>query len=230
MLLARSKISTYVALPLTRGILQANSLSTSSQLFAASRATSSNPGYPQSSKPTVEDVNYEKTHANSDLDLSKKTGTEGVHFQKTAPFQRIEQQTLDWNNKPLGDYLLTSPVYTKEELDSVKILEFEKKTLSDRLANALVKLLRSSFDIVTGYKHREITPDVKDKPLPWLISKGYVLSEKQWLRRFIFLESVAGVPGFVASMLRHLRSLRRMDRDGGYINMLLAGTSSIRVR
>ncbi|EIM23273.1 alternative oxidase, partial [Wallemia mellicola CBS 633.66] len=229
MLLARSKISTYVALPLTRGILQANSLSTSSQLFAASRATSSNPGYPQSSKPTVEDVNYEKTHANSDLDLSKKTGTEGVHFQKTAPFQRIEQQTLDWNNKPLGDYLLTSPVYTKEELDSVKILEFEKKTLSDRLANALVKLLRSSFDIVTGYKHREITPDVKDKPLPWLISKGYVLSEKQWLRRFIFLESVAGVPGFVASMLRHLRSLRRMDRDGGYINMLLAEAENERM-
>lgn len=38
---------------------------------------------------------------------------------------------------------------------------------------------------------------------------------------FVFLESVAGVPGMVAGMLRHLHSMRRMRRDNGWIETLL---------
>lgn len=38
----------------------------------------------------------------------------------------------------------------------------------------------------------------------------------QWLRRMIFLETVAGVPGMVAGVLRHLMSLRTMKRDHGW--------------
>ena len=41
------------------------------------------------------------------------------------------------------------------------------------------------------------------------------------MSRFIFLESVAGVPGMVAGMLRHLHSMRRMKRDNGWIETLL---------
>ena len=41
------------------------------------------------------------------------------------------------------------------------------------------------------------------------------------LVRFIFLESIAGVPGMVGGMLRHLNSLRRMKRDNGWIETLL---------
>lgn len=37
----------------------------------------------------------------------------------------------------------------------------------------------------------------------------------------MFLETVAGVPGMVAGMLRHMRSLRRMQRDWGWIHTLL---------
>ncbi len=47
------------------------------------------------------------------------------------------------------------------------------------------------------------------------------LNEAQWLVRFIFLESIAGVPGMVAGMLRHLHSLRRLKRDNGWIETLL---------
>ena len=43
----------------------------------------------------------------------------------------------------------------------------------------------------------------------------------QWLMRILFLETLAGVPGFTAAMIRHLRSLRIMRRDGGWIHMLL---------
>ena len=39
--------------------------------------------------------------------------------------------------------------------------------------------------------------------------------------RNIFLESVAGVPGMVGGMLRHLHSMRRMKRDNGWMETLL---------
>jgi hypothetical protein len=47
------------------------------------------------------------------------------------------------------------------------------------------------------------------------------LTEAQWMIRFIFLESIAGVPGMVAGMIRHLHSLRRLKRDNGWIETLL---------
>ena len=47
------------------------------------------------------------------------------------------------------------------------------------------------------------------------------LDERDMLRRCIFLETVAGVPGFAAAMIRHLQSLRRMQRDNGWIHTLL---------
>ncbi len=43
-------------------------------------------------------------------------------------------------------------------------------------------------------------------------------------RRIIMLETVAGVPGMVAAMTRHLYSLRRMSRDHGWIHTLLGKT------
>lgn len=43
-----------------------------------------------------------------------------------------------------------------------------------------------------------------------LKEKGYILGEEAWLSRILFLETIAGVPGMVAAMLRHLGSLRLM--------------------
>ena len=40
-------------------------------------------------------------------------------------------------------------------------------------------------------------------------------------QRILFLESIAGVPGMVGATLRHLRSLRLMRRDSGWIHTLL---------
>lgn len=47
------------------------------------------------------------------------------------------------------------------------------------------------------------------------------MTKEQWLQRILFLESVAGVPGFCAAMLRHLNSLRSGKRDSGWISTLL---------
>lgn len=63
------------------------------------------------------------------------------------------------------------------------------------------------MDLVTGYKSQ--SPSESS-------SRGYAMSEDKWITRFIFLESVAGVPGMAAGMLRHLKSLRQMKRDHGW--------------
>eukprot|EP00951_Prasinocladus_malaysianus_P050406 scaffold680144_cov59-Prasinocladus_malaysianus.AAC.1 len=48
------------------------------------------------------------------------------------------------------------------------------------------------------------------------------------MTRTIFLETVAGVPGMVAGMLRHMSSLRSMQRDHGveHCHLILAWRAS----
>jgi hypothetical protein len=43
-----------------------------------------------------------------------------------------------------------------------------------------------------------------------LRKNGHVMTEAQWMIRILFLETIAGVPGFTAAMIRHLRGLRMM--------------------
>lgn len=47
------------------------------------------------------------------------------------------------------------------------------------------------------------------------------MNERDWLNRAVFLETVAGVPGMVGGMSRHLRSLRTLEHDNGWIHHLL---------
>jgi len=54
--------------------------------------------------------------------------------------------------------------------------------LHQRLAFQTISAIRSGFDLATGYH-----PDR--------------MNEAKWLRRIIFLETVAGVPGMVSSLL-----------------------------
>ena len=100
-----------------------------------------------------------------------------------------------------SSYWLMQPVYSADYLRSVTPKHLPVESLHQRVGHAGVQLLRRVFDAATGYGH-DMTPE-------------------RWLRRFIFLETVAGVPGFVAGMLRHMRSLRSMKRDNGWIHTLL---------
>ncbi|XP_038058384.1 alternative oxidase, mitochondrial-like [Patiria miniata] len=99
-------------------------------------------------------------------------------------------------------YLLAHPIWSDKELDSVEITHKPPKGFADWFAYSCVQTLRFSFDLFSGYKRGDRT-------------------EQKWLIRIIFLETVAGVPGMVAAMTRHLRSLRRMQRDFGWIHTLL---------
>ena len=80
----------------------------------------------------------------------------------------------------------------------------------------MVRTLRTSVDIATGYNHHVAEPKMANGEKSHIKTKPHSMSEKKWLTRFVFLESVAGVPGMVAGMLRHLHSLRRLKKDNGW--------------
>lgn len=101
-------------------------------------------------------------------------------------------------------------------MNAIQVAHRETKNWSDRIALSMVRLLRFGMDTATGYSHakeavkQNTGPASSDKP-GW-----FTMTERKWLVRFLFLESVAGVPGMVAASVRHLHSLRRMKRDNGW--------------
>mmetsp|Transcript_7771 Transcript_7771/g.10506 ORF Transcript_7771/g.10506 Transcript_7771/m.10506 type:complete len:350 (+) Transcript_7771:170-1219(+) len=98
--------------------------------------------------------------------------------------------------------VLDEPIYKPEDLD-IQPKHREPESFRDRFALFMVNTSRGTFDRITGYKSKEI------------------MTEAHWMRRVMFLETVAGVPGMVAGMLRHLYSLRTLQRDHGWIHTLL---------
>ncbi|EZG81688.1 alternative oxidase [Gregarina niphandrodes] len=94
------------------------------------------------------------------------------------------------------------PIWNDEEVHSVQRTHFRPRGMSDRFALYFIRLLRGTFDVCTGYAFGP-------------------LSAQGWINRVVLLETVAGVPGLVGACIRHLRSLRRMERDYGWIHTLL---------
>ncbi|CAH1241466.1 Hypp6366 [Branchiostoma lanceolatum] len=102
----------------------------------------------------------------------------------------------------IGQYALPHPIWTEEEVNKVVITHNPPQTFTDKVAYGCVQVMRWNFDLLSGFKYGKRT-------------------ERKWLQRIIFLETVAGVPGMVAAMTRHLHSLRRLKRDHGWIHTLL---------
>jgi len=111
------------------------------------------------------------------------------------------------------------PVYTDEQMNAIYVAHRETRNFSDRFALVAVQFLRWGLDLVSGYRHEKATELSKRDPAA--AARKYGMTERKYLTRNIFLESVAGVPGMVAAMLRHLHSMRRMKRDNGWIETLL---------
>ncbi|MEM8617411.1 MAG: alternative oxidase [Pseudomonadota bacterium] len=80
------------------------------------------------------------------------------------------------------------------DLDRPVDTHVKPETLSDKVAYGFVKVLRF----------------VADK-----------FFSKRYGHRAVVLETVAAVPGMVGGLLQHLRSLRRMEHDDGWIRTLL---------
>lgn len=120
---------------------------------------------------------------------------------------------------------LTLPSYTEEQMQSITVQHRSAKNIPDKIALGLMRFARWGLDTATFYAKERPAPSSSDasqssaptkQPTPWLH-----MDERKWLIRIVFLESIAGVPGMVGGMLRHLHSLRRMKRDNGWIETLL---------
>lgn len=98
-------------------------------------------------------------------------------------------------------------IYSEKEVHAIKVTRKKFESWHDRIAYTAVRTLRFFFDTFTGYTH-ESSKSKSDKE-----KENYrprkTMNEKQWLRRIIFLESIAGVPGMVGGMSRHMKSLRK---------------------
>lgn len=132
-------------------------------------------------------------------------------------------------------------IYSKEELNAVKITHKKIETWHDRLAYVAIRTLRFVFDNLTGYVHEPSNENAEEQNR----RPRKIMTETQWLRRIIFLESIAGVPGMVAGMSRHMKSLSKffksllkilmfkitgtMKRDHGWIHTLLSEAENERV-
>jgi hypothetical protein len=99
----------------------------------------------------------------------------------------------------------------------IKVAHREACNWSDWVALAMVRFFRWGLDFATGYHH----PPEGELP-KGAAARKFEMTEAKWLNRIVFLESVAGVPGMVGGMLRHLRSLRRMKRDNGWYVLIFS--------
>lgn len=110
-------------------------------------------------------------------------------------YKKNIENEIEWNNS-FNHY------WTSEQSNKISITHFKPISFFDKIAYYLVKIMRYSFDYLAGFKNG-------------------IIDENKYLNRIIFLETIAGVPGMVAGMIRHLQSLRTMKKDNGWINTLL---------
>lgn len=117
-----------------------------------------------------------------------------ISFYKILPEHK---RVLDSLTHRLPHY-----IYPHEQMEKIEVTHVEPKKLSDKLAYGCVKLLRLFYDGATRYNLER-------------------MNEIRWMNRCIFLETIAGVPGMVGGMCRHLQSIRKFEEDKGFIHHLL---------
>mmetsp|Transcript_91104 Transcript_91104/g.208855 ORF Transcript_91104/g.208855 Transcript_91104/m.208855 type:complete len:344 (-) Transcript_91104:423-1454(-) len=123
------------------------------------------------------------------------------HPLKAKPWEQAAFVKREYNDR----YATTANhIWSKEEIDHMlaNLWQHKPQTFSDKFVHGAMYGLYKTFNFITGYK-AENTP----------------VRAVEW--RLIVLESFAGVPGFVAAMFRHFRSLRNLCRDHGWIHTLL---------
>lgn len=128
--------------------------------------------------------------------------------------------------KSLFAYIANYFSYTEEQMNAITVAQRETQNWADKVALGMVKLLRFGMDTATGYSHAKEAAKRATDPAPAPEKPGWFsMTERKWLIRFLFLESVAGVPGMVGASVRHLHSLRRLKRDNGWqVDPLVCGS------
>ncbi|KAG7349519.1 alternative oxidase-domain containing protein [Nitzschia inconspicua] len=99
--------------------------------------------------------------------------------------------------------------YTEAELN-IDLIHRQPEGWLDKAAFYSCQAVRRVFDMATGWRMDNIRVD-------------------NTLNRVIYLETIAAVPGMVAAVVRHFKSLRRMSSDGGRIALFLEEATNERM-
>jgi len=123
-----------------------------------------------------------------------------LHSKKNFSWKpNIPKHKIVFNTK---SYLQPHAIWNLKSAEKVEMTHVKPKNFSDKSAYLYTMCFRYFYDFITRYKAGR-------------------MSENLYLNRFIFLETIAGVPGMVGGMLRHLGSLRNLRHDGGWIHHLI---------
>lgn len=104
-------------------------------------------------------------------------------------------------------------------MNAVAVAHREARDWRDKIALRAAKTLRWGLDLASGYRHDKAKLLAATDPAA--AAAKYGMTEHKYMIRNVFLETVAGVPGMVGGMMRHLNSMRRMKRDNGWMETLL---------
>ncbi|KAG4066435.1 hypothetical protein HA402_007071 [Bradysia odoriphaga] len=126
-----------------------------------------------------------------------------VHFKISSGNHPLGNENVKKVRRNVWDNPIPHTIYNESDL-KVEKTHHQPKKMHEHLASFAVKCMRGGFDLASRYK-----------------GPGGDMTKRDWLNRCLFLETVAGVPGMVAGMARHLKSLRSMNRDYGWIHTLL---------
>ncbi|CAO0796199.1 unnamed protein product [Mucor circinelloides] len=109
----------------------------------------------------------------------------------------VFREVIESRPIPMREEFIDGQKLTTESLENIdfgKGKHFKPRTMGDKAALYLVKALRTLPDTYFGSNH---------------------------YMRSVMLETVAAVPGMVGAMLRHMKSLRSLKADNGWISHLL---------
>ncbi|KAI0482848.1 alternative oxidase [Xylariaceae sp. FL0804] len=144
----------------------------------------------------------------------------GLRQFSTTPVTRLREFFPAKETEHIRETLPAWPHhgYTEQEMLEVVPAHRKPETTGEYLVWKFMRFCRWGMDFCTGMgKEQQV-----DKSNPTTaVTTIKPLTESQWMIRFLFLESIAGVPGMVAGMLRHLHSIRKLKRDNGWIETLL---------
>ncbi|MFT5588990.1 MAG: ubiquinol oxidase [Bradyrhizobium sp.] len=81
--------------------------------------------------------------------------------------------------------------------------------------------MRASAEIITHYEPRDLSDRFALKFTKFLRFLADVFFAKRYGHRAVVLETVAAVPGMVGGLLQHLKALRLIKDDHGWVHTLL---------
>jgi ribosomal protein L31E len=130
--------------------------------------------------------------------------------EKGEAIKQIKDNPIGIRRENLEYYNIGKPhSYTDDELN-IDLTHRVPEGKLDKAAYYSCQAVRKVFDMATGWRMDNIRVD-------------------NTLNRVIYLETIAAVPGMVAAVVRHFRSLRQMKSDGGMLQMFLEEANNERM-